>query len=65
MVSSTMALTAARSAVPLSLYMCKPPGMSVLFLFFATLGFSFGHRYNVGDHVPLFVNKVGPLNNPR
>ncbi|PQP99172.1 transmembrane 9 superfamily member 5 [Prunus yedoensis var. nudiflora] len=21
-------------------------------------------RYNVGDHVPLFVNKVGPLNNP-
>lgn len=21
--------------------------------------------YNVGDHVPLFVNKVGPLNNPR
>lgn len=23
------------------------------------------HRYNVGDHVPLFVNKVGPLNNPR
>ncbi|PON52598.1 Nonaspanin [Trema orientale] len=22
------------------------------------------HRYNVGDHVPLFVNKVGPLNNP-
>lgn len=23
------------------------------------------HRYNVGDEVPLFVNKVGPLNNPR
>ncbi|XP_022732281.1 transmembrane 9 superfamily member 5-like [Durio zibethinus] len=22
------------------------------------------HRYNVGDQVPLFVNKVGPLNNP-
>ncbi|EEF38524.1 transporter, putative [Ricinus communis] len=22
------------------------------------------HRYNVGDHVPLFVNKVGPLHNP-
>ncbi|GKU93832.1 hypothetical protein SLEP1_g7395 [Rubroshorea leprosula] len=22
------------------------------------------HRYNVGDHVPLFVNRVGPLNNP-
>ncbi|OMO89169.1 Nonaspanin (TM9SF) [Corchorus olitorius] len=22
------------------------------------------HRYNVGDDVPLFVNKVGPLNNP-
>ncbi|KAM1116184.1 hypothetical protein TB2_006614 [Malus domestica] len=22
------------------------------------------HSYNVGDHVPLFVNKVGPLNNP-
>ncbi|XP_052178171.1 transmembrane 9 superfamily member 5 [Diospyros lotus] len=22
------------------------------------------HRYNVGDRVPLFVNKVGPLNNP-
>ncbi|GMI81678.1 hypothetical protein like AT1G08350 [Hibiscus trionum] len=22
------------------------------------------HRYDVGDHVPLFVNKVGPLNNP-
>ncbi|KAH1067015.1 hypothetical protein J1N35_032002 [Gossypium stocksii] len=22
------------------------------------------HRYNVGDHVPFFVNKVGPLNNP-
>ncbi|XP_019164119.1 PREDICTED: transmembrane 9 superfamily member 5-like isoform X2 [Ipomoea nil] len=22
------------------------------------------HRYNVGDEVPLFVNKVGPLNNP-
>ncbi|KAG4198369.1 hypothetical protein ERO13_A05G081200v2 [Gossypium hirsutum] len=22
------------------------------------------HGYNVGDHVPLFVNKVGPLNNP-
>lgn len=23
------------------------------------------HRYNIGDEVPLFVNKVGPLNNPR
>ncbi|KAJ4846753.1 hypothetical protein Tsubulata_010238 [Turnera subulata] len=22
------------------------------------------HRYNVGDQVPLFVNKVGPLHNP-
>ncbi|KAE8729406.1 Transmembrane 9 superfamily member 5 [Hibiscus syriacus] len=22
------------------------------------------HRYNVGDHVPLFVNKVAPLDNP-
>lgn len=22
------------------------------------------HRYNVGDRVPLFVNKVGPFNNP-
>ncbi|KAI4334237.1 hypothetical protein L6164_018953 [Bauhinia variegata] len=22
------------------------------------------HRYNVGDQVPFFVNKVGPLNNP-
>lgn len=26
---------------------------------------SFDHRYNVGDTVPLFVNIVGPLNNPR
>ncbi|KAL7617505.1 transmembrane 9 superfamily member 5 [Lactuca sativa] len=25
---------------------------------------SFDHRYNVGDTVPLFVNIVGPLNNP-
>ncbi|KAI9195239.1 hypothetical protein LWI28_013085 [Acer negundo] len=24
----------------------------------------YDHRYNVGDHIPLFVNKVGPLNNP-
>lgn len=23
------------------------------------------HRYNVGDPVPLFANKVGPLRNPR
>lgn len=23
------------------------------------------HRYNVGEEVPLYVNKVGPLNNPR
>nr|XP_043610594.1 transmembrane 9 superfamily member 5-like [Erigeron canadensis] len=25
---------------------------------------SFDHRYNVGDDVPLFVNIIGPLNNP-
>ncbi|KAM7496924.1 hypothetical protein LguiA_021338 [Lonicera macranthoides] len=35
---------------------------------FTALGFSFpraaASRYNVGDPVPLFVNKVGPLNNP-
>ncbi|KAK0604006.1 hypothetical protein LWI29_011112 [Acer saccharum] len=24
----------------------------------------YDHRYNVGDHIPLFVNKIGPLNNP-
>lgn len=24
----------------------------------------FNHHYNVGDQVPLFANKVGPLNNP-
>ena len=68
-----VALTLARSALSLTPYMSKPPGMSVLLLFFTTLGFSFGfvtplaqdHRYNVGDHVSLFVNKVGPLNNPR
>ncbi|KAL6341781.1 hypothetical protein AAG906_038025 [Vitis piasezkii] len=67
-----VALTLARSALSLTPYMSKPPGMSVLLLFFTTLGFSFGfvtplaqdHRYNVGDHVSLFVNKVGPLNNP-
>ncbi|KAI8524337.1 hypothetical protein RHMOL_Rhmol13G0142700 [Rhododendron molle] len=45
--------------------------LSVLLI--ATLGFLLpsgtaspsDHHYNVGDHVPLFVNKVGPLNNPR
>ncbi|KAJ7947991.1 Transmembrane 9 superfamily member [Quillaja saponaria] len=43
-----------------------------LFLVFLTLALSTrlstaspaDHRYNVGDQVPLFVNKVGPLNNP-
>ena len=73
-VEKMVALTLlARASISLSLHMCKPPGMSVLLLFFITLGFSFrfvtpsadDHRYNVGDHVPLFVNKVGPLNNPR
>lgn len=23
------------------------------------------HRYKTGDHVPLYVNKVGPFHNPR
>lgn len=46
--------------------------MSSLLVLFIILAFSFGfsasspsnHRYNAGDHVPLFVNKVGPLHNP-
>ncbi|KAB5561653.1 hypothetical protein DKX38_006610 [Salix brachista] len=46
--------------------------MSSLLVLFFILAFSFGfsasspsnHRYNAGDHVPLFVNKVGPLHNP-
>ncbi|XP_015872609.2 transmembrane 9 superfamily member 5 isoform X1 [Ziziphus jujuba] len=41
----------------------------VLFTFLACLAPSatasaIDHRFNVGDHVPLFVNKVGPFNNP-
>jgi hypothetical protein len=45
----------------------------IIFLsLFTALGFSvhraaasqYDHRYDVGDHVPFFVNKVGPLNNP-
>ena len=47
--------------------------MSSLLVLSIILAFSFGfsasspsnHRYNAGDHVPLFVNKVGPLHNPR
>lgn len=23
------------------------------------------HKYKEGDHVPLYVNKVGPFHNPR
>ncbi|CAK7329110.1 unnamed protein product [Dovyalis caffra] len=46
--------------------------MSFLLVLFTALTFSFGfsasspsnHQYNAGDHVPLFVNKVGPLDNP-
>ncbi|KAJ6937500.1 hypothetical protein NC652_011974 [Populus alba x Populus x berolinensis] len=46
--------------------------MSSLLVLSIILAFSFGfsasspsnHRYNAGDHVPLFVNKVGPLHNP-
>ncbi|KAH7561235.1 hypothetical protein ACOSQ2_016349 [Xanthoceras sorbifolium] len=44
----------------------------VLVVFLTVVGFParlatsspYDHRYNVGDQVPLFVNKVGPLNNP-
>lgn len=34
----------------------------ILALFFSARSVS---AYDVGDRVPLFVNKVGPLNNPR
>ncbi|XP_057974782.1 transmembrane 9 superfamily member 5-like [Malania oleifera] len=51
--------------------MTETPGLRLLLgLFLTTLGFPWAtlssedHRYNVGDDVPLFVNKVGPLNNP-
>lgn len=55
--------------------MNQPSRITILWvLLISTLGFSLpssataspsDHHYNVGDHVPLFVNKVGPLNNPR
>ncbi|KAJ0020523.1 hypothetical protein Pint_31891 [Pistacia integerrima] len=37
-----------------------------IFLFFArsTSSSPYNHRYEPGDLVPLFVNKVGPVNNP-
>ncbi|KAK9279648.1 hypothetical protein L1049_013328 [Liquidambar formosana] len=46
--------------------------VSLVLVLVTILGFSVGHstsssenhRYNLGDHVPLYVNKVGPLNNP-
>ncbi|XP_059627619.1 transmembrane 9 superfamily member 5 [Cornus florida] len=46
--------------------------INLILVLLTTLGFSVScttasasdHRYNVGDRVPLFVNKVGPLNNP-
>ncbi|XP_059430027.1 transmembrane 9 superfamily member 5-like [Corylus avellana] len=52
--------------------MSKPWQIVVLTVLFAALSFTDSsaaaspseHRYNVGDRVPLFVNKVGPLNNP-
>lgn len=31
---------------------------------FSTSSPPIGHSYNVGDEVPLFANKIGPLNNP-
>lgn len=53
--------------------MSKPWQIVVLTVLFAALSFTDSsaaaspseHRYNVRDRVPLFVNKVGPLNNPR
>lgn len=47
--------------------------MSLVLVFLTILTFSApsatssasDHSYNVGDNVPLFVNKIGPLNNPR
>lgn len=52
--------------------MTQTPQTSLFWILFAALGFSVfqatsfsdNHRYNIGDHVPLFANKVGPLNNP-
>ncbi|CAL9214169.1 unnamed protein product [Arabidopsis halleri] len=32
--------------------------------FWIGIGSGSSNRYNAGDHVPLFVNKVGPLRNP-
>ncbi|KAA8549864.1 hypothetical protein F0562_001548 [Nyssa sinensis] len=52
--------------------MTETPRISLLLVLLTTVTFSFrsaiasskGRWYNVGDHVPLFANKVGPLNNP-
>jgi hypothetical protein len=33
--------------------------------FWIGIGSGSSNHYNAGDHVPLFVNKVGPLHNPR
>ncbi|XP_057479703.1 transmembrane 9 superfamily member 5-like [Actinidia eriantha] len=52
--------------------MNQTPRRIVLLVLITALGFSLpsatasetNRRYNVGDHVPLLVNKVGPLNNP-
>ncbi|XP_010475627.1 PREDICTED: transmembrane 9 superfamily member 5 isoform X1 [Camelina sativa] len=38
--------------------------LSVLLALTFWIGSSSSTRYNAGDHVPLFVNKVGPLHNP-
>ncbi|KAB1227197.1 putative phagocytic receptor 1b [Morella rubra] len=57
---------------PGSMPMSKPSKIVLLSVLFVALSFAdrfataspYDHRYNVGDAVPLFANKVGPLNNP-
>lgn len=56
-----------------SISMSKLSQIKLLALLFTALSFTDHsataslnhHRYNIGGPVPLYVNKVGPLNNPR
>ncbi|KAK1288553.1 hypothetical protein QJS10_CPB19g00279 [Acorus calamus] len=54
--------------------MAKPSALDLLLLPFLLIGistfhgsstaiFSGGYRYSIGDHVPIYVNKVGPTKN--
>uniref|UniRef100_A0A7C9E954 Transmembrane 9 superfamily member n=1 Tax=Opuntia streptacantha TaxID=393608 RepID=A0A7C9E954_OPUST len=52
--------------IPVFLLMTAIISMAALFNFwvFPISSSPLNHGYNVGDQVPLFANKVGPLNNP-